>query len=175
MAAATLSGLHHIKIPVFDLEVSLNWYQRVFGGDHVRASDHLDSDGARYAAIVSIAGVPVPVELRWAPTAAKALRECDTTVLAVESAEQLHDWIAHLDVNEVEHSPVLSGGGGPIVIIVDPDGKFIRLMVSPPGGVAAQTLPAAHLDPEGPWLNPPPMRHPRSRSTQSPSSGRTQQ
>jgi hypothetical protein len=91
------------------------------------------------------------------------LRECDTIVLAVDSAEQLDDWVEHLDANEVEHSAVLTGGGRPVVIIVDPDGKFIRLMVSPPGGVAAQTLPAAPLDPEGPWLNPAPMHHPRRR------------
>ena len=161
MTAATLSGLHHLKIFVFDLEASLDWYQKVFGADHLQALDHLDSDGTRYAAIVSIPGVRVPVQLRWAPTAANALRECDVIVLAVDSAEQLNGWIEHLDANEVEHSPVITGGGGAVVIIVDPDGKFIRLMVSPPGGVAAQTLPAAHLDPEGPWLNSAPMRHPR--------------
>ena len=161
MTAATLSGLHHLKIFVFDLEASLDWYQRVFGADHLEALDHLDSDGARYAVVVNIPGLPVPVELRWAPAAAKALRECDIIVLAVDSAERLADWIEHLDANEVEHSPVIGEGNGSVVVIADPDGKFIRLMVSPPGGVAAQTLPAKHLDPEGLWLNPAPMRHPR--------------
>jgi hypothetical protein len=37
MAGLTLSGLHHLEIPVFDLEVSLNCYQRVYNADHVRA------------------------------------------------------------------------------------------------------------------------------------------
>jgi catechol 2,3-dioxygenase-like lactoylglutathione lyase family enzyme len=48
VATPSLSGLHHLKVPVFDLEANLNWYQRVFGAHHLRALDHLDSDGARY-------------------------------------------------------------------------------------------------------------------------------
>jgi catechol 2,3-dioxygenase-like lactoylglutathione lyase family enzyme len=173
VAAPTLSGLHHLKIPVLDLEVSLDWYQRVFDAVHLRALDHIDSDGARYAAILNIAGVPVPLELRWAPSAARALRECDIIVLAVDSAGQLDDWVQHLDASDVEHSPILTGAGGAIVVIADPDGKFIRLMVSPPGGVTAQTLPPTHLDPQGPWLDPAPMRHPRPQSTQPPTPTRT--
>jgi len=35
MTAAALSGLHHLKIFVFDLEASLDWYQRVFGAPFV--------------------------------------------------------------------------------------------------------------------------------------------
>jgi hypothetical protein len=112
-ASPTLSGLHHVKIP-----------------------DHFDSDGARYAAILNIPGVPVAVELRWAPVWARAPRECDIVVPAVDSADQLDVWLGHLDAN--------------------------RVMVSPRGEVAAQTLPSERLEPEGPWLNPAPMRHPRT-------------
>jgi predicted enzyme related to lactoylglutathione lyase len=155
--------LDHLKIPVADLATSLDWYQTVFGAEHLAALDHLDSDGAKYAVIFRIPGVPVPVELRWAPAAALALRDCDTIVLAVDSADQLDVWVEHLDAHKVTHSPILPGGGGPIVVIVDPDGKYIRIMLSHAGGLAAQTLPRGHLDPEGPWLNPVPMRHPRTR------------
>jgi len=162
MASPTLSGLHHVKIPVGNLEASLDWYRVVFGAEHLAGLDHFDNDGARYAAILNIPGVPIAVELRWAPVWARALRECDIVVLAVDSADQLDVWLGHLDANRVAHSPILTGGGGPVVVIVDPDGKFIRLMVSPRGGVAAQTLPAERLEPEGPWLNPAPMRHPRT-------------
>jgi len=70
MATPTLSGLHHLKIPVAHLATSLDWYQTVFGAEHLAALDHLDSDGARYAVILGIPDVPVPVELRWAPAAA---------------------------------------------------------------------------------------------------------
>jgi catechol 2,3-dioxygenase-like lactoylglutathione lyase family enzyme len=162
-----LSGLHHLKIPVSDLPTCLDWYSKVFGAEHLTALDHIDSDGARFAVILNLPGVPVPVELRWAPTAARALRQCDVIVLAVDSARHLDDWVDHLDALHVEHSPVLGGGASPVVVLADPDGKFIRLMMAPSGGAADTTLPSAHLDPEGPWLNPAPMRHPRPESSAS--------
>lgn len=164
MTAPTLSGFHHLKIPVVDLDASLVWYQRVLGAHHLTRLDHVDSDGTRYAAVLQIPGLPVPIELRWAPTAALALRQCDLMVLALDTDEQLDDWIEHLDAHDVEHSPVLAGGGGAVIVIVDPDGKFIRLMRQPPGGLASQTMPDKPLDPDGPWLNAPPMRHPRPTS-----------
>jgi catechol 2,3-dioxygenase-like lactoylglutathione lyase family enzyme len=156
-----LSGLHHLKIPVSDLPVGLDWYSRVFGAEHLSELDHIDSDGIRFATILKFPGVPVPVELRWAPAAARALRECDSIVLAVDSTQHLDDWVEHLDALGIDHSSVLAGGASPVVVMADPDGKFIRLMLSPAGGSASTTLPSEHLDPEGPWLDPVPMRHPR--------------
>lgn len=156
-----LSGFHHLKIPVVDLDVSVDWYQRVLGARHLTDLDHVDGDGARFATILEIPGLPTLVELRWAPSAAHALRQCDLIVLALDTDEQFDQWIEHLDAHGVEHSPVLAGGGGAVIVIVEPDGKFIRLMKQPPGGLASQTLPDTPLDPEGPWLDAPPMRHPR--------------
>ncbi|MET0454295.1 MAG: VOC family protein [Mycobacterium sp.] len=164
MTAPALSGFHHLKIPVADLDASLAWYQRVLGADHLTGLDHVDSDGARYATILEVPGLPVLVELRWAPAAAGALRHCDLMVLALDTDEQFHDWIEHLDANDVEHSPILPGGGGPVIVIVEPDGKFIRLMKQPSGGLASQTMPDKPLDPHGPWLDAAPMRHPRPAS-----------
>lgn len=46
MASPTLSGLHHVKIPVGNLEASLDWYRVVFGAEHLAGLDHFDSDGA---------------------------------------------------------------------------------------------------------------------------------
>jgi catechol 2,3-dioxygenase-like lactoylglutathione lyase family enzyme len=175
MAAQTLSGLHHLKIPVADLERSLDWYERVFDAVHVSGLDHFDGDGTRYATILNVPGIPVPLELRWAPIAARALRECDIIVLGIDSAEQIADWAERFDANEVEHSPTLVGAAGPLVVLVDPHGSFIRLMVTPPNGATAHTLPARHQNPEDPWLNPAPMRHPRAHGHERSSKERTQQ
>lgn len=164
MTAPALSGFHHLKIPVADLDTSLAWYQRVLGAEHLTGLDHVDSDGTRFASILEVPGLPVLIELRWAPTAAHALRQCDLIVLALDTAEQFDDWIEHLTAHDVEHSPVLEGGGGRVIVIVEPDGKFIRLMMRPPGGLASQRMPDKPLDPEGPWLDAPPMRHPRPAS-----------
>jgi catechol 2,3-dioxygenase-like lactoylglutathione lyase family enzyme len=159
--APALSGFHHLKIPVADLELSLRWYVEVFGAEHLAKLDHVDSAGTRYASIIDVPGLPVLLELRWAPVAAHALRQCDLIVLALDTDEQLDAWIAHLDGLGVEHSPILTGGGGPVIVVVDPDGKFLRLMKQPPGGMATQVMPENPPDPAGPWLDAPPMRHPR--------------
>jgi catechol 2,3-dioxygenase-like lactoylglutathione lyase family enzyme len=47
MAAPRLKGLHHIKLPVTDLETSLNWYRRVFDAEHLTRFDHYDGAGTR--------------------------------------------------------------------------------------------------------------------------------
>jgi catechol 2,3-dioxygenase-like lactoylglutathione lyase family enzyme len=161
VTAPALSGFHHLKVPVADLDVGLAWYQTVLGAQHLTGLDHIDGDGTRYASILEIPGLPVLVELRWAPGAARALRQCDLMVLALDTDAQFDDWITHLDANGVEHSPILPGDGGPVMVIVEPDGKFIRLMKQPPGGLASQTMPDTPLDPHGPWLDAIPMRHPR--------------
>jgi catechol 2,3-dioxygenase-like lactoylglutathione lyase family enzyme len=159
--APALAGLHHLKIPVSDLDASLRWYQNTFGAAHLEQFDHFDDDGARYAVIIAIPGLPTTVELRWAPKAASAMRECDTITLAVNSPEDLQAWAAHLDSQHVEHSPVIKGAAGHLLVVADPDGIFIRIGDVPTGGVTEIKMPQGNPEPDGPWLNPPAMQHPR--------------
>ena len=67
MNTPPVSGLHHLKLPVSDLDTSLHWYERVFDAEHLAQFDHFDDNGARYAVIIAIPGLPTPLELRWAP------------------------------------------------------------------------------------------------------------
>lgn len=46
MAAPVQHGLHHLKLPVSDLDSLLAWYERVFGAQHLAQFDHLDNTGA---------------------------------------------------------------------------------------------------------------------------------
>ena len=78
MNAPVVSGLHHLKLPVSDLDTSLHWYERVFDAQRLAQFDHFDDNGARYAVIVAIPGLPTPLELRWAPGGAAAMRGCAT-------------------------------------------------------------------------------------------------
>ena len=160
MNAPALAGMHHYKIPVADLDASLAWYERVFDAKHLEAIDHTDSAGIRYAVILDVPGLPFPVELRWAPTAARALRQCDLLSLAVDTDDQLEQWSHHLDSLHVEHSPVLQGAGGSLIVLADPDGKYVRLMGVAAGGPETLSAQVKNVDPEGPWLNPAPMRRP---------------
>jgi catechol 2,3-dioxygenase-like lactoylglutathione lyase family enzyme len=156
-----VAGLHHLKLPVSDLDGSLDFYQRVFGAQHLPQFDHFDDDGDRYAVIIAIPGLSTPLELRWAPSGAAAMRGCDPINLAVESAEALQDWARHLDPLGVEHSGVIQAGPGHLLVLADPDDIYIRLSEVPAGGVENIKMPRGNPEPNNPWLNPPPMQHPR--------------
>lgn len=42
--------VHHLKLPVSDLEASIAWYQRVLSAQRLSKFDHVDSSGTSYAA-----------------------------------------------------------------------------------------------------------------------------
>jgi catechol 2,3-dioxygenase-like lactoylglutathione lyase family enzyme len=155
-----LAGLHHLKLPVSDLDASLAWYQRVFGAQHLAQFDHIDDNGARYAVIVALPGLSTPLELRWAPGAAGAIRGYDPLNLAVGATEDLDAWERHFNAVGVEHSSVIQGGAGKLLVVADPDGIFVRLADVPDGGVENITMPKGNPEPDDPWLNPPSMQHP---------------
>jgi len=54
MAAPRLNGLHHIKLPVSDLDTSLTRYGQVFGAEHLTRFDHHDGSGVRYAVTLQL-------------------------------------------------------------------------------------------------------------------------
>lgn len=62
MSAPALLGLHHLKLPVSDLDASIDWYGWVFDAEYLPQFDHVDSSGVCYAVIVNVPGLPVPVE-----------------------------------------------------------------------------------------------------------------
>jgi catechol 2,3-dioxygenase-like lactoylglutathione lyase family enzyme len=157
-----VAGLHHLKLPVSDLDGSLGFYRRVFGAQHLPQFDHIDGSGARYAAIIAIPGLSTPLELRWAPSGASAMRGCDPINLAAESGEALQAWAQHLDLLGVEHSSVIQGGAGHLLVLADPDGIYIRISEVPAGGVENIKMPKGNPEPDDPWLNPPSMRHPQT-------------
>lgn len=59
MAAPRLNGLHHIKLPVSDLDTSLTRYGQVFGAEHLTRFDHHDGSGVRYAVTLQLPGVEI--------------------------------------------------------------------------------------------------------------------
>ena len=160
MTTPRLHGLHHIKLPVADLDASLAWYQRVFDAQHLTQFDHYDGAGIRYAMIVQLSGLDVPVELRWAPYAAAAIAGYDPVSFVAGGPDDLQRWVEHLDALSVEHSQVITALAGQLVIFPDPDGTYLRLLTLPDGGIQAITLnQGGAAEPEGPWLMPDIMRH----------------
>ena len=160
MSIPAIAGLHHLKLPVSDLDASLAWYQRVLGAAHLPQFDHFDDAGRRYAVIVGVPGLDVPLELRWAPVAASAIRGYDPINFAAASVEDLDAWVTHLDTEHVAHSGIVSGGVGRLLVFADPDGAYVRISEVPAGGVENIVMPKGNPEPDDPWLAPHAMQHP---------------
>lgn len=160
MPAPRLSGLHHLKLPVTDLDASLAWYQRVFDAEHLSQFDHFGDGGVRYAVILALPGVDGLVELRWAPKAAAATVGYDPVSFAVGDLESLRQWIDHLDALRIDHSPIEPALAGDLVVFRSPDGLYLRLLTVPEDGTRSIKMGSAVPEPDGPWTAPDIMRHP---------------
>lgn len=147
MSTPSLSGIHHIKIPVSDLAASLAWYEQVLGARQRPEFEHHSRTGAAYAHIIEIPGLPSLVELRTAPRTAAAISGFDPVTYLVATRAELQAWSAHLDDLGVEHSPELRGIIGWVLIVRDPDGMAIRLHTD-----EHHEFDEANADVDSPWL-----------------------
>src|ERR1700676_4028799 len=145
MTAPRLKGLHHVKLPVSDLDASLTWYRRVFDAKHLSQFDHYDGAGARYAVILQLPGVDTPIELRWAPEAATATAGYDPGSFV---SGDMQGWSDHLDAVGIEHSPVITALAGQLLIFRDPDQTYLHLLTVPQGGGLAIEMNRDSADPQ---------------------------
>jgi hypothetical protein len=116
-----------LKIPVTNLQRSLTWYETVLGGVRQPHFDHLLPDGTLFAYILEIPHLGCPLELRLAPGMAANIRGFDPIVFAVQGHGDLEKWEKFLTSVGVEHSEVLRGIIGWLLVCTDPDGLSIRL------------------------------------------------
>jgi catechol 2,3-dioxygenase-like lactoylglutathione lyase family enzyme len=123
-AVGTVSGLHHVKLPVSDVRRSVEWYGRAFGFTRVwEAREDGELRGAALRHPVS----ELQLALRLDPERAAALAGFDTLCLAVGTRHDLDAVLDRLDERGVEHSSPFPGRGGDAVDVPDPDGHLIRL------------------------------------------------
>lgn len=121
-----LAGIHHLKIPVTNLQASLKWYEEILGAERCPEYDHFDRHGKLFAYIVTIPGIDTYVELRLAPKVAERIRGFDPTVLSVATLQDLELWEQHLSQHGVPNSSILRGIVGWLLVCHDPDGLAIR-------------------------------------------------
>lgn len=146
MSQPALSGIHHLKLPVRDLAAGLAWFERALGARHVQRFDHYDKAGVRYAVIIMLPGVEVPVQLQLAPAAAEAIAGYDPVTFGVVDRAALDRWIEHFDAIGVAHTPVISGFIGSLIELTTPDGLAVRFYTDPEGGFAAVEFDREHAD-----------------------------
>jgi catechol 2,3-dioxygenase-like lactoylglutathione lyase family enzyme len=119
-----ITGIHHVKIPVSDLDRSREWYERVLG-----LEPHLyfeDSDGVIRGVEMRRTGCEPAVALRVVPEKASSLAGHDPVAYLVEDEASINAWAAHLDELGIEHGPVIRGTLGWLLATKDPDGIEVR-------------------------------------------------
>jgi catechol 2,3-dioxygenase-like lactoylglutathione lyase family enzyme len=145
-----ISGLHHLKIAVSNLQDSLDWYAKVFGAIRRPEYDHVDGGGNLFAVLVAIPGLDTMIEFRLAPRIAAGLRGFDPIVFSTELRDDLVRWQSHLDALGIENSGLIYGIVGWTLIWRDPDGLSVRLYSE-----EEHELDLEHADIGNPWLRYP--------------------
>ena len=140
-------GIHHVKLPVADLDRSARWYSDVLGARRLTELDHRRPDGTLFAVILDVPNLGTKLELRLDPATAKALGEYDFITLAVEDRAALDRWIEHLDNLGVDHSPPVVALVGWLLVVPDPDGLRLRFYTTEPHG-----LGISRVEFDSPWL-----------------------
>ncbi|MFF1807987.1 VOC family protein [Streptomyces sp. NPDC058251] len=141
-------GIHHIKLPVTDLERSTRWYGAVLGARRLTELDHRRPDGTLIAVILDVPGLGTHLELRLDPATAVALDGYDFLTLTIEDRAALDRWTAHLDRLGIRHSPPIVGLVGRLLVIPDPDGLRLRLYTARPHGLGPDAVAY-----DSPWLS----------------------
>lgn len=121
-----LSGVHHVKLPVADLDRSRQWYTSVLG---LNVDIEFTEDGVVRGLALSDAGASLRLALRHDPARARAVAGFDLIALAVPTRDAVQGWRRRLEELGQPHGGVVTGhrGGSVLVGLHDPDGIEIRL------------------------------------------------
>ncbi|GIJ72243.1 VOC family protein [Virgisporangium ochraceum] len=121
-----LSGFHHVKLPVSDLDRSRHWYTSVLG---LRVEIEFVEDGVVEGLALGDDTGSVRLALRRDAARAAALAGFDAVALAVPTREAVEVWARRLEDLGQPHGGVVTGhrGGSVLVGLHDPDGIEIRL------------------------------------------------
>jgi catechol 2,3-dioxygenase-like lactoylglutathione lyase family enzyme len=142
----SLRGIHHLKLPVSDLDRSVAFWEDAFAARRVAELDHVDDDGRRYACILDVPGLGTRLELRLDPSWAAATDGRDPVTLAVDDRAALVAWRRHLSDLDVPHSGEIASLRAWITVVEDPDGTRLRLYTLEQHG------PEIPAEIDDPWL-----------------------
>jgi hypothetical protein len=94
----SLQGIHHLKVPVSDLDASLTF-----------------------------PGLGTALELRLDPERAERHRLFDPVTIAVSDRATLGAWDEYLTAKAILHSEVITAIAAWLIVVQDPDGNRLRL------------------------------------------------
>ena len=109
MSPPELRGIHHLKLPVSNLDAALHFYQLALNAERIDQFDHRRSDdGSLYAYILKVPGLGTVLELRLHPEHAEKHRGFDSVTLSVDTLDTLQSWDALLTKRGVRHSAIIA-------------------------------------------------------------------
>jgi quinol monooxygenase YgiN/catechol 2,3-dioxygenase-like lactoylglutathione lyase family enzyme len=141
------TGIHHIKLPVTDLERSAQWYGEVLGARRLAELDHRRPDGTLFAVILDVPGISGNLELRLDPATSRALEGYDFLTMTIEDRPALDAWVTRLDSLGIHHSPPIIAMVGWLLVAPDPDGLRLRFYTRQPHGLGESAI-----EYDSPWL-----------------------
>src|SRR5690242_2869990 len=103
-AVPSMYGLQGAKLPVRDIDVTTEWYARVFGW--TRVFEFPDATGALAGVGGRLPG-PSPMALAFHRNPTAQAQEGLEISVVVETVDDLNKWVEHLDRQAVPHSPII--------------------------------------------------------------------
>lgn len=115
--APNVTGIHHFKVPVSNINASLAWYTQVMGAQRIPELDHINSSGVRYAVELQMPSLgKTNMELRLDAQQAQTQQGFDPITWGVTGLQELQQWSQWLINNNVAVSPVFTGVTGWLLV-----------------------------------------------------------
>jgi len=128
-SAPVLDGIHHLKLPVTDLDRSLAWYQDHLGYE---VMTEFVEEGVRMGVALTHPNGGPDLALRCDPDRARAAAGFDYFSIGVPGQEPIDALAAHFTDREVPHDGVHRTPVGWVLLGVhDPDGHAVRFYTVP--------------------------------------------
>ena len=127
--APALEGIHHLKLPVRDLDRSLAWYQDRLGYETMH---EFIEDGVRMGIAMTHPNGGPDLAIRLDPERAQAAAGFDYFAIGVPGREAIESLAAVLTERGDHHDGVLRTPVGWVLLgVQDPDGHAVRFYTVP--------------------------------------------
>lgn len=117
----SLLGVHHVRLPVLDVETSSDWYRTILGFEILLYEE--EEDGAVGAVLRHPSGVVLGLH-QVGSAVVEALDGFNVLGLA---ADDLSAWLDELDRLGATHGQVTRSSVGFFIEVVDPNGTVVQL------------------------------------------------